>query len=84
MRLKTNSETLVIIDYEKNNYTSNNINDLQYGTSEDVYQGQIACLYKLHSSATVKLGWQYGNRKLTSDNQNVVINNLWLGLLTSF
>jgi hypothetical protein len=41
-------------------------------------------LYKLHSSATVKLGWQYGNRKLTSDNQNVVINNVWLGLLTSF
>jgi hypothetical protein len=41
-------------------------------------------LYKLHPSATVKLGWQYGDRKLTSDNQNIVINNVWLSLISSF
>jgi hypothetical protein len=76
--------TVFIIDYEKNNFTSNNINDLEYGTSEDVYQGEIACLYKLHPSATVKLGWQYGDRKLTSDDQNIVINNVWLSLISSF
>jgi hypothetical protein len=57
---------------------------MQYGTSESVYQGEASFLYQLNQLLSFKLGWQYGNRKLTTDSQSISINNVWLGLQSAF
>ncbi len=73
-----------IFDYEKTNYTTINSNDAHYGVAENVYQGEVELLYELDGSTAVKLGWQHGRRKLTSEEQSVKNNNLWLGLEYAF
>ncbi len=75
---------IFILDYEKNKFTSNDINDEHYGASEILYQGEIELLYELDKSASVKLGWQHGSRKLTTEDQSIKNNNLWLGFDYSF
>ena len=84
IRILEQLSCVFIVDFEKNNFTTNNINDLHYGTSENVYQGEVEFLYELDESVIVKLGWQHGNRKLTSDNQNIKNNNMWLGFEYNF
>ena len=84
IRILERLSSVFIVDFEKNNFTTNNINDLHYGTSENVYQGEVEFLYELDESATIKLGWQHGSRKLTSDNQNIKNNNIWLGFEYKF
>ena len=71
------------VDYENQNYTSNNINDKQYGLAEDVYQGELELLYKLTKLSAIKLGWQYGSRKLNSEQMSIQNNNIWLGFAYS-
>ena len=71
---------IFIIDYEKNNFTSNNKPDEHYDASEDVYQGEIELLYALTDSTEFKLGWQHGSRKLTTEERVIKNNNIWLGL----
>ena len=80
----TNNKDNVYKNYEKNNYTTNKSSDMQYGTSESVYQGEASFLYQLNQLLSFKLGWQYGNRKLTTDSQSISINNVWLGLQSAF
>ena len=80
----TDFSSTFILDYEKNNYTTNKSSDMQYGTSESVYQGEATFLYQLNQLLSFKLGWQYGNRKLTTDSQSISINNVWLGLQSAF
>ncbi len=79
IRLMERLSSVFIVDYENNIFTSQNVNDEHRGTSENLYQGEIDLLYELNESATLKLGWQHGNRKLTADNQSVKNNNVWLG-----
>jgi hypothetical protein len=76
--------SVLIFDYETNGFTSGQINDEHYGASENVYQGEIELLYELDESATVKLGWQHGVRKLTTEQVSVKNNNVWLGFEYSF
>ncbi|MEQ1635472.1 MAG: hypothetical protein ABL903_02200 [Methylococcales bacterium] len=73
-----------IIDYEKNDFTSQYVNDEHRGASENLFQGEVEFLYEIDKSATVKLGWQHGNRKLTTENQSVKNNNMWLGFEYAF
>jgi hypothetical protein len=74
---------MFIVDYEKNLFTSPNIEDEHYGTAENLYQGEIELLYELTESSTVKVGWQTGSRQLTRENR-VKNNNVWLGFEQSF
>jgi len=76
--------SVFIIDYEKNNFTSQYVHDEHFGTSENVFQGEIELLYELDKATTVKAGWQHGSRKLTTDGQSVKNNNLWLGMEYEF
>ncbi|SJM91655.1 conserved hypothetical protein [Crenothrix polyspora] len=71
---------IFIVDYEKNVFTSQYVNDEHRGASENLFQGEIELLYELDKSATVKLGWQHGSRKLTSEAHSVNNNNIWLGV----
>jgi len=84
IRLLDRLSSVFIFDFEKNDFTSNNVNDEHRGMSENVYQGEIELLYELEESATVKLGWQHGSRKLTTDDLSVKNNNVWLGFEYSF
>lgn len=84
IRLLERLSGLFIFDYEKNDFTSDNRNDDHYRASENVYQGEIELLYELDESATVKLGWQHGNRKLTTEQQSVKNNNVWIGFEYAF
>lgn len=80
IRLLDKLTGVFIFDYETIAFTSRGIDDEHRGASENVYQGEIELLYELDESATVKLGWQHGSRKLTTEQQTVRNNNLWLGL----
>jgi len=84
IRLLERLSSVVIFDFEKNDFTSNNVNDEHRGTAENVYQGEIELLYELDKSATVKLGWQHGSRRLTVEEQSVKNNNVWLGFEYAF
>jgi hypothetical protein len=75
---------IFIVDYEKNAYTSQYVNDEHRGVSENLFQGEIELLYELNKSATIKLGWQHGSRKLTSEAHSVNNNNIWLGIDYAF
>lgn len=75
---------IFIFDYEKNAFTSQYVNDEHRGASENLFQGEIELLYELDKSATIKLGWQHGSRKLTSEIQSVNNNNIWLGVDYAF
>ncbi|WP_394753059.1 hypothetical protein [Crenothrix sp.] len=75
---------IFIFDYEKNAYTSQYVNDEHRGASENLFQGEIELLYELDKSATIKLGWQHGSRKLTSEAHSVNNNNIWLGVDYAF
>jgi len=80
IRLLDSLESVFVIDYEKNAFTSRYQHDEHAGTSENVFQGEIELLYKLDKATTAKLGWQHGSRKLTTEGQSVKNNNLWLGI----
>jgi hypothetical protein len=69
-----------IFDCETNGFTSRRIDDEHLGAFEIVYQGEIELLYEVAESATVKVGWQHGIRKLTTEQQRVKNNNVWLGV----
>ena len=84
IRLLEKLTSLFIFDYETNGFTSRRLDDEHLGASEDVYQGEIELLYELDESATVKLGWQHSSRKLTTEQQAVKNNNVWLGLEYAF
>jgi len=84
IRLLERLSSVFIVDYEKNTFSSNNVNDEHHGAAENVYQGEIELLYELDESATVKLGWQHGHRKLTSEQISVKNNNVWLGFEYAF
>jgi hypothetical protein len=70
----------LIFDYESNSFSSRRIDDEHLGASEHVHQGEIELLYELDGSATVKLGWQHGSRKLSTEQVTINNNNIWLGL----
>ena len=76
--------SVFIVDFENNKFDTHNINDLHYGSSENVFQGEIELLYELERNTAIKLGWQHGSRKLTSDNQTIKNNNVWLGFEYKF
>ncbi len=80
IRLLDKLTGIFIFDYETNGFTSRRIDDEHLGASENVYQGEIELLYELDGSATVKLGWQHGSRKLTTEQQTIKNNNVWLGV----
>ncbi len=80
VRLLDKLTGIFIFDYETNSFTSRRIDDEHLGAAENVYQGEIELLYELDGSATVKLGWQHGNRKLTTEQQSIKNNNVWLGV----
>lgn len=84
IRVLERLSAIFIFDYEKNIFTSQYVNDEHRGASENLFQGEIELLYELDKAATVKLGWQHGNRKLTSEMQSVKNNNVWLGLDYAF
>src|SRR5690606_26010259 len=69
-----------IFDYEKNDFTSTNRSDEHFGAAEIVYQGEIELRYEMTEHAGIKLGWQHGRRKLTTEERAVKNNNVWLGL----
>lgn len=73
-----------IIDYEKNMFTSDIRQDEHYGADESVYQGEIELLYAINTAVSLKLGWQYGKRKLSSEAFSVKNNNAWLGFEYGF
>lgn len=70
---------LLIFDYETNEFTGIRVDDEHFGATENIYQGEIELLYELDESATLKLGWQHGRRNLTTEQQTVKNNNVWLG-----
>ncbi len=76
--------SVFIFDYETNIFTSNNFVDEHHAASENVYQGEIELLYELDEASTVKLGWQHGNRRLTTEQVSVKNNNVWLGFEYKF
>lgn len=73
-----------IFDYENNEFISQYLNDEHWGAAENLFQGEIELLYALNKATTVKLGWQHGNRKLSTETQIIKNNNLWLGLEYAF
>lgn len=73
-----------IFDYETNQFTSRRLDDEHLGAAENVFQGEIELLYELDEAAIVKLGWQHGSRKLTSEQVSIKNNNVWLGLEYEF
>lgn len=84
VRLLERLSGVFIFDFEKNDFTSANPNDEHFGASENVYQGEIELLYELDETATIKLGWQHGSRKLTTEEKNIKNNNVWLGFEYGF
>ena len=80
IRLLKKLTGMFIFDYERNTFTSRRVEDEHLGASEQVYQGEIELLYEWDESVTVKLGWQHGSRKLTTEQRSISNNNLWLGL----
>jgi hypothetical protein len=84
IRLLDKLTGVFIFDYETNAFTSRRLNDEHLGASENIHQGEIELLYELDESATVKLGWQHGSRKLTTEQASIKNNNVWLGFEYSF
>jgi hypothetical protein len=84
IRLLEKLTGIFIFDYETNAFASRRINDEHLGAAENVYQGEIEFLYELDESATVKLGWQHGSRKLTTEQLAIKNNNVWLGFEYAF
>jgi hypothetical protein len=84
LRVLERLSAIFIVDYEHNAFTSQYVNDEHRGASENLFQGEIELLYELDKSATVKLGWQHGSRKLTSETHSVNNNNIWLGVDYAF
>jgi hypothetical protein len=80
IRLLEKLTGLFIFDYETNAFTTRRIEDEHFGASENFYQGEIELAYELDESAIIKLGWQHGSRKLTTEQQIIKNNNVWLGL----
>nr|MCH9699630.1 porin family protein [Gammaproteobacteria bacterium] len=75
---------VLIFDYEHNIFTSDYPEDIHHNATENIYQGELEFLYTLNSEATIKFGWQYGNRKFNFEDKNVKNNNLWLGIEYGF
>lgn len=73
----------LIVDYEKNIFTTTNSDDEHRDKQENLYQTEIELLYELNHASTIKLGWQRGNRKLTHESQ-IKNNNIWLGFDYTF
>ncbi len=71
---------VLIFDYEHNIFTSRYEEDIHHNATENIYQGELELLYEINHDATLKLGWQYGNRKFNFEDQNVKNNNVWLGI----
>ena len=80
LRLTERLSSVFIIDYEKNTFTSQYINDEHHDASENLFQGEVELVYTLDNVTNIKLGWQHGNRKVTTESQNIKNNNVWLGV----
>jgi len=74
----------LIFDYEHNASMSQREEDERFGANENIYQGELELEYELTHSTELKLGWQYGNRKLSTEMANVKNNNVWLGFEYKF
>jgi Putative beta-barrel porin 2 len=73
-----------IVDYEKNDFTSQNRSDEHFQAYENLHQGEIELQYELTHEMTVSAGWQHGQRKLNIEPQAIKNNNLWLGVEYTF
>lgn len=73
-----------IFDYEHNASLSHREEDERFGANENIYQGEIELEYELTHSTELKLGWQHGNRKLSTEMVTVKNNNVWLGFEYKF
>lgn len=71
---------MLVGDYEHNDLLSDNIKDIHYKASENVYQGEIELFYQLSEQTTLKTGWQYGHRRFNFESYAIHNNNVWLGL----
>lgn len=72
------------IDYEHNASMSHRQEDERFGGKENIYQGEIELEYELTHAMQLKLGWQHGNRKLSTELATVKNNNAWLGFEYKF
>ena len=72
------------IDYEHNASMSHLLEDERFGANENIYQGEVELEYELTHTSQLKLGWQHGNRKLSTEGVNVKNNNVWLGFEYKF
>ncbi len=77
-------QLMLIFDYEKNDFNSPLLNDEHRGATEGVYQGELELQYALDHGMQLKLGWQHGERKLTTETQEIKNNNVWLGFEYAF
>ncbi len=73
-------QLLLVIDYEHNDFKSLYTNDLHRGATENLYQGEIELLYDLDEHTAIKLGWEYGERKFSFEEDSVSNQNVWLGI----
>ncbi|MEI6744649.1 MAG: hypothetical protein WCL34_01725 [Methylococcaceae bacterium] len=73
-----------IFDYEHNASMSHIEEDERFGANENIYQGEFELEYELTHSTELKLGWQHGNRRLSTEMANVKNNNVWLGFEYKF
>lgn len=76
--------TNLIFDYEHNASMSQREEDERFGANENIYQGEIELEYELTHATQLKLGWQHGNRRLSTEMANVKNNNVWLGFEYKF
>lgn len=72
------------VDYEHNASMSDLREDERFGAKENIYQGEIEVEYELTHATQLKLGWQHGNRKLSTEMATVRNNNAWLGFEYKF
>ncbi|MDD1621707.1 MAG: hypothetical protein LUQ11_09510, partial [Methylococcaceae bacterium] len=84
LELMDRLSAIFIVDYEKKFFTSDHIYDEHHGASEDLYQGEIELHYAVDKSTAVKIGWQHGSRKLSTEEQHIVNNNIWIGAQYAF
>lgn len=73
-----------IFDYEHNASMSHREEDERFGANENIYQSELELEYELTHSTGLKLGWQHGNRKLSTEMATVKNNNVWLGFEYKF
>lgn len=79
-RLADRLDAMFIFDFEKNDFTTKDARVDHFHAAETVYQGEIELLYAWTDAAQIRLGWQHGNRLLTTEQESISNNNFWIGL----